>query len=147
VTKRRIIKKQLKRIFPKLRSADVRVTSRATKQYNCIAWAAGTSERWWDPAPGYYWPPHAVRDDTLDAVITLYETIGFVVCTNRDREQGFEKIAIFADQWSYTHVARLLDTGEWSSKLGRLEDVSHRSLENLTEGDYGQVAKIMKRPV
>src|SRR5713101_10154879 len=33
-----------------------RVTSPATRNYNCVAWAASRTDRWWWPSPFAYWP-------------------------------------------------------------------------------------------
>src|SRR5262249_24346848 len=103
VTKRRIIKKRLKRLFPNLKSGHVRVTSRKTRQYNCIAWAVGISDRWWDPNPGYGWPVSLNYDtlndiDTIEILEQAYKSIGFIVCEHPNWEEGYETIALYADQ-------------------------------------------------
>jgi len=36
--------------------------------YNCIAFAAGETHRWWWPM-GAYWPEPAPRDETVDSFI------------------------------------------------------------------------------
>lgn len=53
--------------FPKLQTAAYHITSPATRDYNCIAWAAGDSRRWWWPeddpdfADADSIPTHAAR--------------------------------------------------------------------------------------
>src|ERR1035441_9994296 len=49
--------------FPDLKSPDYKVTSPATRRYNCLAWAAGETGRRWEPDPLgiYYWPPRVPR--------------------------------------------------------------------------------------
>ncbi len=47
--------------FPRLTAANHRQTSPPDVDYNCIAWAAGDAEHWWQP--GLYWPTAAPRDD------------------------------------------------------------------------------------
>ena len=37
--------------FPALVGTGYFVTSPATPEYNCIAWAAGETDRWWWPDP------------------------------------------------------------------------------------------------
>ena len=37
------------RDFPRLTPENHRVTSPAAIDYNCIAWAAGDAESWWQP--------------------------------------------------------------------------------------------------
>jgi len=60
-------------------------------------------------------------------------------------EDGWEKIAIFADeQGEPLHAARQLPSGRWTSKLGADVDIEH-DLAAL-EGDlYGKVACFLKR--
>jgi hypothetical protein len=41
--------------FPRLTAQNHRSTSPATPDYNCVAWAAGDLEHWWQP--GVYWLP------------------------------------------------------------------------------------------
>ena len=40
--------------FPRLAPQNHRITSPAGIEYNCVAWAAGDTENWWQP--GVYWP-------------------------------------------------------------------------------------------
>lgn len=44
-----------------------------------------------------------------------------------------------------THVARQLDDGKWTSKLGSNEDIIHHTLDGLEGEKYGQVTTIMTR--
>lgn len=136
----------LEKHFPKLRSAPYEVTSLATPAYHCIAWAAGDDARWWEPDPGliYYWPPQLPREYTLDAYAAAFGTLGYSPCDNSDYAPRVEKLALFAKHDSPTHAARQLSDGRWSSKCGRLEDISHE-LSDL-EGDlYGSATVIFSR--
>jgi hypothetical protein len=69
-----------------------------------------------------------------------------VECEDGRLESGFEKIALFALEGLPKHAARQLQSGRWTSKLGRLEDIEH-TLDDLTGALYGSVALVMKRPV
>ena len=61
-------------------------------------------------------------------------------------EAGHEKVALYADdQGEWTHVARQLPDGWWTSKLGPDEDILHRTPQALAGDLYGQVQAIMKR--
>lgn len=137
------------RDFPYLNSQNSRVTSPSTPKYNCLAWAAGNDRRWWDPNPLYYWPPGVPREVSMDAVLQVFEQLGFSICVGGTREDGFEKIAIFARQSQTgripTHAARQLDSGGWTSKLGAYEDVFHETLDALNGPCYGEVACFMSR--
>lgn len=136
--------------FPGLNSGNCQITSPATSAYNCIAWAAGTNKQWWDPNGLYYWPPNVPREVTIEAVVQVYEVLGFSICIGGMLEPGFEKIAIFAKQSGNkrvpTHAARQLDSGEWTSKLGACEDISHAEAVSVSGPAYGNVAYFMSRP-
>ena len=113
-----------------------------------MAWAAGSNERWWDPSPGYYWPI-AAREGTLEELIDYFKSLGFTEPAGAEFEKGVAKIAIYEDAGDYTHAAKQVDNGKWSSKLGRSEDIEHESLASL-EGHkpaYGKVAVVLKRPI
>ena len=62
---RRVIE-DIDRHYPRLADAGYEITSDATPVYNCIAWAAGDTTRWWEcgedrpiDEPGVYWPAGA----------------------------------------------------------------------------------------
>ncbi len=140
---------QLEVIFPGLRTASYRVTSAATEKYNCIAWAAGDTERWWWPAQAtaIFWPTGVPREQTREAFLAAFTSLGYAVCDVEGPEEGGEKIALFADADGLpTHAARQLPSGRWTSKLGRSEDIEH-DLHDLEGVIYGAVLLIMKRGV
>ena len=84
--------------FPKLPGSGYSVTSPKSNLYNCIAWAARDAQRWWWPdlLDVYYWPSGVQREETLDAVIRVFESLGYSITHSRARRRGFEKIAIYA---------------------------------------------------
>ncbi|MGB3310360.1 MAG: hypothetical protein WBA86_11505 [Nodosilinea sp.] len=132
--------------WPNLATTKLELTSKHTRTYNCFAYAAG-DDRWWSPKPmpGYYWPPGVPREVTIASCIAAYETLGFRLCDNGELEDGYEKIALYALASGVpTHAALQLDSGDWSSKLGHLEDISHE-LFGLQGEEYGEVVKFMKR--
>jgi len=145
VTTRRIIKKRLMRLFPKLKASNFRLTSRKTPFYNCIAFAVGIDDDWWEYRRGYTWPA-APRNPSVAAAIEVFLGQGFETCDNAYVELQWEKIAIFGDDEGYTHAARQLESGHWLSKLGKLHDIEHKLLEDLAGSDYGTVIQIMRRP-
>ena len=138
----------LERLFPHLRGAPYEVTSPAQPNYNCIAWAAGDESRWWEPDSFglYYWPEGAPRQYTLKAYIEALRRIGFGVCEDSTVEPGWEKVAIFvgADGMP-THAARQLTDGTWTSKLGKLEDIKHPQLNDVSGTCYGEPVAILRR--
>jgi hypothetical protein len=62
-------------------------------------------------------------------------------------EPGFEKVVLYGSALLYTHAARQLPNGKWTSKLGALADIEHDTPEDVAGGVYGEVAGFMKRPV
>jgi hypothetical protein len=105
--------------FPRLTPDNHRPTSPASIAYNCVAWAAGDVGHWWQP--GVYWPAPAAADDYGIAVLEqLFKALGYEDCgTDASLEVGFEKVALFGRSLLYTHAARQLESGKWTSKLGR----------------------------
>ncbi len=137
----------LEDLFPNLRIAGYAFTSPKSATYNCIAWAAGDDTTRWDPSPLYYWPTRIPRNQTVKTVARVFLALGYTICSDDSVETGFEKVAIYSrGDRNFTHVARQLENGRWTSKLGRLEDIEHGSLEALVSDDYGTVALILKRP-
>lgn len=133
--------------FPRLVGASFRVTSPETPEYNCIAWAAGTNDRWWwpeDPFGVAYWPPGVARETTLAAFTSAYATLGYEPCDSPGLEEGFEKIALYVIGNNPTHAARQLPSGLWTSKLGPQEDIEH-TLEAVEGPAYGRLALVLKR--
>ena len=74
-----------------------------------------------------------------------FESIGYQTCDDGALDEGFEKIALYALGMMYTHVARQLIDGRWTSKLGQLEDITHNTPEAIENSDYGEVAQFMRR--
>lgn len=70
---------------------------------------------------------------------------GFERCQHGSLEPDMEKIAIYAAGYSFRHVARQLPNGNWTSKLGRLEDIEHESLDAICGEEYGKVVIFMQR--
>lgn len=126
----------LEQLFPGLAGNDYRVTSPSDRDYNCIAWAAGDSRKWWWPGPDLdkeYWPTGVPREQTQIAFVAAFASLGYSICENDDVENGCEKIALFADDnGKPKHAARQLFNGRWTSKLGKAEDIEH-SLATLKE--------------
>src|ERR1700739_3378171 len=137
--------------LPNLREEHHAVTSPATDDYNCIAWAAGDTVNWWwpdDPRIGYgYWPKNVPRAETILAFLQAYATIGYIQCDDATLELGFEKIALYTLNGIPTHAARQLPDGRWTSKLGPYEDIEHVNLECLQGPCYGRIAVFLKRAI
>lgn len=101
-----------------------------------------------------YWPPPPVpREETMQAFVEAFESLGYRLCLNDSLEEGVEKIAIFGARSPIpgepavpTHAALQLSSGEWTSKLGTYEDISHATVEGVSGPVYGRPMIFMSRP-
>lgn len=138
--------------FPGLTDTNHKITSPASTRYNCIAWAAGDTQRkWWpDTGPIGHWPESVPREETTDAFVRAYGTLGFAVCLDGGLEEGIEKIALYGEGPAGvevpTHAALQLASGQWTSKLGDFEDISHSTVEAVAGPCYGRVLCYLSRP-
>ena len=131
--------------FPRLTDTNHRVTSPESKIYNCIAWAAGDTANWWQP--NVYWPvpvdPEAAGSSVLEQV---FASLGYAACADADFSAGVEKVALYASGKLYTHAARQLPSGKWTSKLGKGEDIEHDTPADVGGVLYGEALVFMMRP-
>ncbi len=141
---------RIEQTFPRLRSMEYKVTSPATTDYNCIAWAADDDTAWWWP-DAYdigYWPREAPRAETIEAFVAAFGLLGYKPCHDHSPEPGFEDVAIYVDAAGIpTHAARLLKSGRWTSKLGEWEDIEHNTFESLDGDLYGHVGQLLRRKI
>jgi hypothetical protein len=134
--------------FPRLHANNHRVTSPATPDYNCVAWAAEDTQHWWQPGEFWNVPNWPEIDVGVGALEQAFSLLGYRDCgQDVGLEDGFTKIALYGSGLTYTHAARQLPTGKWTSKLGKGEDIEHDQPEDVAGGLYGEIAQIMKRPI
>ncbi|HLN28482.1 MAG TPA: hypothetical protein VK395_12140 [Gemmataceae bacterium] len=134
--------------FPRLNPGNHCITSPPTPEYNCIAWANGDTTHWWQP--GVFWPMQTGPDDYGIGVLEqMFLSRGYTDCAmDTGLEPAFEKVALYClGGFLYTHAARQLPNGKWTSKLGGAEDIEHDQPHELAGGIYGEVVQIMKRPL
>jgi len=147
---------EIDRVFPAAFDIGYCLRSNIDPIYNCIAWAAGVTNIWWWPdpylIPGRFWPIGVPRQQTLQAFIQAYATVGYADCgMDGTLERGYEKVAIYATpDGRPQHAARQLLDGVWTSKLGQYKDIHHTppaGLETSPKGaaSYGSVVRYMKR--
>jgi hypothetical protein len=129
--------------FPNIVESGYEVTSEPNEEYNCIAWAAGSDSEWWSHVTGYRWPAERVSE--VEALIQVFASMGYEVCDSTEREEGFEKVVVFVQDGRWSHAARQLDNGQWTSKLGIFEDIEHSTVECLAGDFYGDVHCTMRR--
>jgi hypothetical protein len=144
----------LQRHFPKLTPGSYTCIGVATAQYNCIAWAAGRTDRFWavaaDPSdPRFYWPPGFPREFSVAVLVQIFESLGYGICADGAFEQGYEKIAVFGKGPKGMHAARQLQDGQWSSKLGSSELIVHEleAVAGYTGAEYGDITHFLRRPL
>lgn len=118
-------------------------TSAKGDDYNCAAWAVEIIDEWIQ-----FKDENGHLDVSLKRYIDYYEKHGFVKCDNQDFEEGWIKIVIYADDKNeFTHVARQLPNGKWTSKLGDWEDIEHESPQVLAGKSYGKPTVVMGKKV
>jgi hypothetical protein len=141
--------------FGNVTPQDFKCASDPDDAYNCIAWAAGRTDRPWWPttiAP-YFWPGELPREpideaETLENFIEAFKKQGYNVCWSGRFSRRYEKVAIYVDDKGRpTHAARLLLKGVWSSKLGDEEDIEHKNLKCIEGKLYGKAKAFLKRPL
>lgn len=140
----------LENSFPNLHENNFEITSDYSENYNCIAWAANDTSRWWWPANSLdaYWVEDVPRVATKETFIRAFQKLGYEICDSRLLEDGFEKVALYVDDNQQpTHMARQLSSGMWTSKLGEAWDITHHTLEGIENSIYGSVALILRRPL
>ena len=99
--------------------------------------------------PGIYWQPAdwPKNDFGLGALEEAFRLMGYEDCSmDTTLEAGFLKVALYATgSFVYTHAARQLPDGRWTSKLGKGIDIEHDTPEAVAGGLYGEVMQVMKR--
>jgi hypothetical protein len=96
--------------------------------------------------PGFYWPPGAIRGQSIDALVSAYETLGYEICSGADLEDGYEKVALYVNQFgSWEHIAKQEEDGWLSSKLRNLEYIRYPTALAVSSADYRQVMYFMRR--
>jgi hypothetical protein len=147
-----IIRELLKCWFPNLANEIYCAESERDKDYNCIAWAADDCDNWWEPTHNpldAYWPIQW-RAYNRDCYVEAFRVSrGYEVCaTDFGLEPGFEKVALYLDVNNEPkHMARQLESGIWTSKLGKAWDILHQTAQALEGDRYGGALVVMRRPI
>lgn len=131
--------------FPAISSENFIPSSPVDPRYNCIAWAANVSDKWWWPDKYGYWPKGVPRKLTVPSFINAFETLGYSVCKDGSLEEGVEKVVIYVKDLVPTHMSRQANDGRWLSKLGPDIDVIHSAPEVLEGPIYGTVHTFLSR--
>jgi hypothetical protein len=97
-----------------------------------------------------HWPINE-RAVTPDNFILAFAALGYERCHSGEYEEGYDKLALYVDATKEpTHMARQISRTEWTSKLGKLQDISHASLDCIGGHDsesYGDVYCFLRRRI
>jgi hypothetical protein len=143
---RAMSKSDVEQDFPLLRGTAYDLSDEDFN-YNCLAYALGDKSQWWEPpkGPEQYWPPGFSPDLSVETVVSIIKTHGFIVDSDTVGTPETDAIAIYAEGDEWTHFAKF-SGGSWSCKLGDGHDVIGVKLENLVGTLYGNVVKVLRRP-
>ncbi|MBC7553967.1 MAG: hypothetical protein H7257_08310 [Taibaiella sp.] len=135
----------IKRHFPNLvPEGNFKYTSPHTDEYNCVAWASAIADEWIQ----FIYDEKGNYDINVRRYINYFAEIGFAPIDNSQPEKNILKIAIYADKSNdFTHVARQLPSGKWTSKIGDWEDIEHDTLDDIAGGAYGKPVTIMAQKI
>lgn len=138
--------------FPRLASGYswYEIASPPDKNYNCMAFAMGDVGRRWAPrrgGTGEYWPFEPL-DDHIGNFVAVFRSEGFHRCEHGQPENGFDKVALFVNDWGLVvHIAfQPGGTDCWLSKLGEMYDIKHEKVDAVGGSMYGWPAIYLSHP-
>ena len=135
----------LVKVFPTLSNERFRIVDRPSERYNCIAYAADDTTKWWWPDGANYWPPWATETNRIESLEEAFSGLGYEQCDDSDAEAGYSRIALYEADGVMRHAAVQMPSGRWRSKLGKGPVIEHRSPESLAGGKYGRPTVFMRR--
>ncbi len=130
--------------FPMLSSEELEIVDQPSELYNCIAYAAGDTNKWWWPDGINYWPPWATPDNRVESLKEAFAGLGYEECHNSDAEDGYQKVAFYEVEGEFQHAAVQTPDGRWRSKVGLGPLIEHSSPESLSGGMYGNATVYMR---
>jgi len=136
----------IRETFKNLPPDQYQETSELTCLYNCIAWAAEDMDNWWWPSEDGFWPVEIVDDSVQSFEHAFRVSRNYEPCRNGQLETGFQKVAVYSAGNRVKHMARQIDNGLWTSKLGHGWDISHHTTESLICPQYGDSISYLRRP-
>ena len=139
----------IKKWWPRLKKNKFHFTSEQTPYYNCFSWAMKVTNIWMDMY--YFSNKFNIKYSELDHSANGYAEIlkkyfNYEICPDGSFEKNMEKVVLYENKYGeWTHIARQLDNGNWTSKLGKLEDIEHYNINCLSDGDYGNPVIYMRK--
>ena len=131
--------------FPNLASEGFEIVDEPSPWYNCIAYAAGDTSKWWWPDGINYWPPWATLTTKIESLQEVFAGKGYEQCEDSGTEAGYQKVALYEADNKMQHAAVQMPNGRWRSKMGRGPLIEHRTPESLSGGIYGEPTVFMRR--
>ena len=131
--------------FPNLASEGFETVGQASELYNCIAYAAGDTTKWWWPDGINYWPPWASETNRTESLKEAFSGLGYEQCDTSDTEVGYQRIALYEVNGEMKHAAVQTPDGRWRSKMGQGPVIEHDTPESLSCGSYGGPTAFMRR--
>jgi len=112
--------KLIERAFPKIRT-HYKITSPEDYKYNCIAFAAGdTNKHWWPKA--LYWPEGIPSTEDLNSFIACFKSLGYEECEmNGNFEPGYENLPFMLALITSRHT--FLDNLQMEMDYGKVNSV------------------------
>lgn len=139
--------------FPLLENdPNFEITSDCTPAYNCIGWALGMNDVWvglYHPSnfAWAWWPEGVPCNEKKESLIALFGYFGFEITNDNKPEEGFDKVALYADDEGWTHAARIISKNILHSKIGTAWDIHHSGGDIFAMTEYGSIYAYMKRPI
>lgn len=131
--------------FPSLSGEDFKILEPPSRNFNCVAFAAGDTTRIWDYNEGYYWPPWATRDSRMESLKEVFAGLGYESCVDGTTEDGYRKVALYEEKGTTQHAALQVSNGRWRSKMGQGPVIEHHKPESLSGEVYGVPTTFMKK--
>ena len=77
----------------------------------------------------------------------MYASQGYQLCDDWNFEVKYKKIALYINDNTgyFTHAARQLRNGFWTSKLGPSFDITHETPFTIEGNHYGRVNAFMSK--
>ena len=133
--------------FPNLANEDFETVGEPSELYNCIAFAAGDTSKWWWPDGINYWPPWATGTNRIESLIEVFAGLGYEHCDHNDTEGGYQRVALYEVDGEMKHAAMQMSNLRWRSKMGQGPVIEHDSPESLSAGICGSPTAFMRRAV
>jgi len=77
--------------------------------------------------------------------LSAFEKHGYSRCDDWQLEPGHRKAVVYAKDGSFTHTARQLPNGNWTSKMGSSVDIEHDTPAALSGGRYGEIFAVFRK--